>query len=351
MRNFLLLILIIMHKFAFSQNNFPVLSLYNSQQNLHVNECRELKPLRFEVTYNFTWTGDVYYYFYLYRNNQIIATKIKFISCNICCNPNICEELICTCELPGAVFDSIQPISGIYKVKMKAIKEKIFGLYSSTLYDDFSNSVTFTRFDDNSECKCEQNPETINVDCFQLNIIHNGGSFGFINIPPQDVKLRARQILISNCDIAPNGYNVTFVAGNTVSLKPGFSSGNNFRAYLDNCDDGIIVQRIVKDEVQDNTSTYHPSEMLRTNIREKQKNTNNIAIYPNPTNGLFTIETPDITENTNLKIYNTHGQLMLQQQINSNQTQIDLSLFGKGLYLLYLKTDEGEINIKKIIVQ
>jgi len=66
---------------------------------------------------------------------------------------------------------------------------------------------------------------------------------------------------------------------------------------------------------------------------------------------MLTIETPDINENTTLKIYNTFGQLMLQQQIISTKTQLDLSPFVKGLYVVQISDEQNNINSNKIVVK
>ncbi|MFN4235111.1 MAG: T9SS type A sorting domain-containing protein [Bacteroidia bacterium] len=207
----------------------------------------------------------------------------------------------------------------------------------------YSNEIIVSRFDDNSECKCESNPAIINVDCNQLNVLHEG--FPPLFIPAQDVKLRAKTLLTANCNITPNNYNVNFVAGNTVSLTHGFSSGNNFRAYLDNCDDGIIVQRI--EHNNDNDTLQNTTEAFKTIFEDFEEQ---IIIYPNPNSGIFTIELAEPQENTTMQIYNTFGQLMLQQQINSTQIQIDLSTFGKGIYFVHITSKESNTIVKKVVV-
>ena len=72
---------------------------------------------------------------------------------------------------------------------------------------------------------------------------------------------------------------------------------------------------------------------------------NNASIYPNPSNGLITID----AEGTNvLTVYNTAGQLVYNQSIN-DKTTVDLSNLEKGTYLMVLTNKVGE-NTKQIIV-
>jgi hypothetical protein len=42
---------------------------------------------------------------------------------------------------------------------------------------------------------------------------------------------------------------------------------------------------------------------------------------------------------------------MLQQQITSTKTQLDLSPFGKGLYVLQISDEQNNVNTNKIVVQ
>lgn len=72
-------------------------------------------------------------------------------------------------------------------------------------------------------------------------------------------------------------------------------------------------------------------------------------LYPNPTCGKFTVELAESTKNVLLKIFNSAGRLLLQQEINKNEI-IDLNGFPKGLYLLQVSSN-GYFQTEKVVIQ
>jgi hypothetical protein len=65
-------------------------------------------------------------------------------------------------------------------------------------------------------------------------------------------------------------------------------------------------------------------------------------IYPNPTNGEFTIDTPNETDVT---IINALGQIIKQQYLIEGQNKIDLNEHAKGIY--FMKTKNSNFKILK----
>lgn len=79
-------------------------------------------------------------------------------------------------------------------------------------------------------------------------------------------------------------------------------------------------------------------------------NQNDITIYPNPCNGILTINMPDDAK-YELKIINSIGQLISDNYTISQQTTIDLSNYGAGTYLLnFVNQNTGNHIHKKLIV-
>jgi hypothetical protein len=67
----------------------------------------------------------------------------------------------------------------------------------------------------------------------------------------------------------------------------------------------------------------------------------NIKIYPNPATNKLTLDLKQIKDlhNTVISIYDIQGQLILQQAINEKQTELNISNFAKGLYIVKLNND------------
>ena len=72
-----------------------------------------------------------------------------------------------------------------------------------------------------------------------------------------------------------------------------------------------------------------------------------VKVYPNPTNGFVTVEAEGMTE---VSVYNTLGQCVLQKEVAGNPTVLDLQQVSEGLYLLRVKTENGIIS-KRISVE
>lgn len=122
------------------------------------------------------------------------------------------------------------------------------------------------------------------------------------------------------------------------SGSPAIDTGNN--TYIPS---GSILDlngnsRIVNTTVDMGTFEYDPA--LSTNDYTTLKN---FKIYPNPTNGIITIETTNAIEK--IELYTLLGRKLSE----SNNTQIDLSNLANGIYLLTINTQDGKKGVMKIL--
>ena len=88
-------------------------------------------------------------------------------------------------------------------------------------------------------------------------------------------------------------------------------------------------------------------------ITEVISNEIQFRVYPNPSNGNFTLEAiTDLAKDFNLEIYNMNGQLVYSQ-IFGNATiireNLNIESFAKGLYFLNLKGDNFNEQLKLVI--
>ncbi|MCK4990803.1 MAG: T9SS type A sorting domain-containing protein, partial [Bacteroidales bacterium] len=78
-----------------------------------------------------------------------------------------------------------------------------------------------------------------------------------------------------------------------------------------------------------------------------------IQVYPNPSNGQFTVKFDKNIGQTQIVVMNMLNQILYDQStetMNANAVSFDLSNYAEGVYFVRIKTDSSE-QIRKIIVQ
>lgn len=77
-----------------------------------------------------------------------------------------------------------------------------------------------------------------------------------------------------------------------------------------------------------------------------------MEIFPNPTVDKFVVKFGNFpTAKAQLEIYDIFGKLILEQEINSKQTEIDFSNSSSGIYLVKVIAMSGEVKMRKLIVE
>jgi len=74
----------------------------------------------------------------------------------------------------------------------------------------------------------------------------------------------------------------------------------------------------------------------QTSINENA--TVSASVYPNPTNGTVTINVEAMTQVT---VFNTVGQVVYNERVNSDNLTLDLGTFGNGIYNIVIVTESG----------
>ena len=71
-----------------------------------------------------------------------------------------------------------------------------------------------------------------------------------------------------------------------------------------------------------------------------------LKVYPNPSLGVFQIETQ---EEVTMEVYNILSNQILNKKVQEGNTLLDISGYASGIYLLKLTTNAGTINTYKLI--
>ena len=75
----------------------------------------------------------------------------------------------------------------------------------------------------------------------------------------------------------------------------------------------------------------------------------NVMIYPNPASDVVKVTTVNGQQST-VRIYNILGMLVEEIEINSNETEINVSDYNPGIYFFSIQTENGNMT-KKIVVE
>lgn len=68
--------------------------------------------------------------------------------------------------------------------------------------------------------------------------------------------------------------------------------------------------------------------------------TNSINIYPNPSNGIINIDINNLSGSASVTIIDFTGKIVLNKDIDTPSTELDLSEFEKGIYIINIQSAE-----------
>ncbi len=104
------------------------------------------------------------------------------------------------------------------------------------------------------------------------------------------------------------------------------------------------------DSYSSNTFSYlgnTPSPRLKAPSSDEVSNT--LLIYPNPTRNYLNIkQSANLIEN--VRIVNLRGQVVLEQNLNDNKVQLDVSALPKGIYFVWINSG-NETSTERLIIQ
>jgi hypothetical protein len=107
-------------------------------------------------------------------------------------------------------------------------------------------------------------------------------------------------------------------------------------------------------DYDDDCTEYKPNLRLAQNTKNFESNGNEIHLYPNPNNGIFTLSynlAKDITE-ADVMITDITGKLMYQDKLDIENHNISLKLQNtqSGIYFVKVMSGKVMISVNKVII-
>jgi uncharacterized delta-60 repeat protein len=241
--------------------------------------------------------------------------------------------------------------------------------------DNSFNTGTGANFDIYT-CAIESNGKIIiggnfttfnGVSCGRIARLNSNGSFdnayniglGFAN---------STSIRVWSLSLQDNG---KLIVGGQFSSYNGVSSGNLCRLNIDGTLDTSLATtnsiiyttsiqsdgKIVIGGLFTSFGVYGLNNIARINGDNALSNITNvlnkgrIVIYPNPSNGIYTLQTNEMNAAKSISIYTILGQKIHDAAISSNETTIDISNQPKGVYLYKILGEKGEVKSGKLVIE
>lgn len=147
----------------------------------------------------------------------------------------------------------------------------------------------------------------------------------------EDNQSAANSIIARNT--ISNNARASYDAGFEVTLSPNFDAalGSSFDAFIEGCSDQNVSRTTQALDIV--SYDFIENGQKTAENQEKMIEANEFTIYPNPSNGLITVDFPYKDGSSySLEIYDQSGRKILSQKnINSTNNVIDLKEFQKGI--------------------
>jgi len=215
-----------------------------------------------------------------------------------------------------------------YKFNLAANEESFVGITMSHIYDGLEVSVNV-----DVDPKLNIDDASVHMAVVEKTTFNNTGSNG---------ETEFHNVVMA---MLPDGHgtSTSFTAGETVSFE---ENKNLITTFIEEFDDLMLVAW-----VQDNmTHSVLQSESydLSINVGVENGEFQNISLFPNPTNGIFTIIG---TDRCNIKIVDIAGREVFSQNSVTDYTSINITNLDRGVYFVNITEENKVVYTQKIILK
>lgn len=219
--------------------------------------------------------------------------------------------------------------------------------------DDESTALTkgtIAPFCNNTGQTCDDGDANTMDDKYDINCLCTGTQIDCVDDEQIDAAAipariyKSRMTISSSGLIRPNA-NVTFKAGDQISLEPGFYTepGSDFLAIIETCTENSIVENVLSRTQLQNSTALHLNDL-------------SLSVYPNPVaqDATITYVLP-MTKHLAIRLYSLEGQLLQVMFTGTKEAGMHLiewqtAELQKGMYFLSLETADNRA-VRKVVFQ
>lgn len=137
------------------------------------------------------------------------------------------------------------------------------------------------------------------------------------------------------------------VTGGTGTLSYAWTGPNSFTATTEDLS-GLEAGTYNVTVTDANGCTTTTQVIVSSTVGINESNVNAFKLYPNPTNGIMTIEST-LTGNVNVKVMDAVGKLVMNTIINNAKSTIDLTSLERGVYFIQLNNNDISKTIRVVL--
>lgn len=145
-------------------------------------------------------------------------------------------------------------------------------------------------------------------------------------------------LLFESNDLCFPDFNKTFGGISILPNKMIAGTGFFFQDTISSQDHWNFLTENIKQYVLNNTMKVYEYKNINTLL----------LVYPNPATNTLTLNLSQLQklQNTTVSIYDIQSKQLLHQNINEVQTQLDISAFVKGIYIIKVQSDKEILQSK-----
>jgi hypothetical protein len=154
--------------------------------------------------------------------------------------------------------------------------------------------------------------------------------------------------------VVESGGTANFIAGQSILFRPGFHAqeGSNVSAYI-TIDGQYCVETapaiVAQQQEEQGQQNEEKAAVIATETQVAIEGQPTMLVYPNPNSGVFRVKFSHLTEETQVMLFNSIGQMIFNQTTADPEVLIDLPGITSGMYMVKAINRNNRFDQKVIV--